>query len=370
MATLAVDASGMLLSPSRTSPPPAAPGWPQAAAGTFFPGPFRITSSIVGPDGKIQVVEDLRYQSHRSADRHPERPERLVAVGQALAHFEHAIERMSPRPAEPDEILRIHSPDQLARIEEAARLAPGRLDPDTYVCRESFDVARLAAGGTVDLARSIARGGARCGFAAVRPPGHHAETDRAMGFCLFNNVAIAARALQADGVGQADDSRLGRPSRQRDATLLRGRIPSAALRLDPPISRTTPAPATLGEIGLASRSGCHGQRSNAGRLRGPDEYDGCDAADRGSRSLDSSEPEMILVSCGFDAHRDDPLAAMEVSEAGLPGADRRSSAGLADELCESRLMFVLEGGYAVSGLVEGTRALLAGITLSRWWKTW
>jgi acetoin utilization deacetylase AcuC-like enzyme len=311
----------------------------------------------VGPDGKIQVVEDLRYQSHRSADRHPERPERLVAVGQALAHFEHAIERMSPRPAEPDEILRIHSRDLLARVEEAARLAPGRLDPDTYVCRESFDVARLAAGGTVDLARSIARGDAQCGLAAVRPPGHHAETDRAMGFCLFNNVAIAARALQAEGFDKL---------MILDWDVHHGNGTQHSFEDDPSVlyisTHQFPYYPGTGDAGEAGSGRGAGATVNVPMPAGCGDHEYVGVMRRIVAPVARQfRPEMILVSCGFDAHRDDPLASMEVSEAGF----REMTAiirGLANELCDSRLLFVLEGGYAVSGLIEGTRALLTGLT--------
>ena len=97
----------------------------------------------------------------------------------------------------------MHGAAHLAQVAQAARRAPGHLDPDTYVSAASLEVARLAAGGAIDLARAVARGELHTGLAAVRPPGHHAEAGRPMGFCLFNNVAIAARALQAeDGVGR------------------------------------------------------------------------------------------------------------------------------------------------------------------------
>ncbi len=317
----------------------------------------RVTSSIVGHTGKIQIVEDERYQAHRSLDAHPERPERLVAVGRALAEFEGAIERLSPRPAEADEILRIHSRDQLARVEDAARAGSGRLDPDTYVCRESFEVARLAAGAAIDLALEIAEGNASYGFAAVRPPGHHAEIDRAMGFCLFNNVAIAARALQASGVGKL---------MILDWDVHHGNGTQQSFEEDPSVLYVSthqypfyPGTGDAREIGHGRGEGATvnvPMPAGCGDL----EYDGV------MRRIvapvaQQFGPEMILVSCGFDAHRDDPLASMELGEAGFRAMTEQIR-GLADALCQSRLMFVLEGGYAVSGLIDGTRALLTGLT--------
>ena len=311
----------------------------------------------MGHTGKIHVVEDARYQTHRSLGPHPERPERLIAVGRAIAEFEGVIERLPARPATADEILRVHSRDHLARIEDASCGGAERLDPDTYVCRESFEVARLAAGGTVDLARSIALGNASYGLAAVRPPGHHAEVDRAMGFCLFNNVAIAARALQADGVGKL---------MILDWDVHHGNGTQHCFEEDPSVLYVSthqfphyPGTGDAGEIGRARGAGATvniPMPAGCGNL----EYVGVMRRIVAPVARQFG-PEMILVSCGFDTHRDDPLASMEVSESGFRALTDLIR-GLADELCESRLIFVLEGGYAVSGLVEGTRALLSGLS--------
>src|SRR5262245_15577104 len=151
-----------------------------------------------------KLTADPRYAAHEGPAGHPERPERISAVGAAVDAFGDALARRAPRPAELDELLAVHERShveqvrraaaQVARSESEASLA--QLDPDTFVGRASYGVALLAAGGCVDLALRVATGATRAGFAAVRPPGHHAEGDRAMGFCLFNNAAIAARAVQ------------------------------------------------------------------------------------------------------------------------------------------------------------------------------
>ncbi|MFP6629376.1 MAG: histone deacetylase [Myxococcota bacterium] len=309
----------------------------------------------MGQLGKILVVADPRYQDHQGPDGHPERPERLLAVEEALSEFEDAIERRSPRAAEAHEIQRVHGREHWARVEQSADLPPSRLDPDTYTCRESFEVARLAAGGTLDLACSIAAGEATCGIAAVRPPGHHAEADRAMGFCLFNNVAIAARALQAE---HGLDKLL-----ILDWDVHHGNGTQHSFEDDPSVlyasTHQFPYYPGTGDFGEAGTGRGLGTTLNIPMPAGcgDAEYVGALARLLVPVAL-QYQPQMILVSCGFDAHRDDPLASMDVTEAGYR-AMTQIVRSLADETCDGRILFVLEGGYASSGLLEGSRAVLA-----------
>ena len=313
---------------------------------------------MMGQSAKIQVVSDPRYQDHRGPDGHPERPDRLVAVSQALRAFESVIDHRAPRAAERDEILRVHGREHWSRIQETAGMDAVRLDADTYACRESFDVARLAAGGTIDLARSVANGEATCGIAAVRPPGHHAENDRAMGFCLFNNVAIAARALQAEcGLDKI---------LILDWDVHHGNGTQHTFEADPSVLYVSthqfpyyPGTGDFGETGFGRGEGTTVNVPMAAGC-GDTEYVGV------LRRIlvpvaRQFQPELILVSCGFDAHRDDPLASMEVTGDGYQ-AMTRIVRELADELCRSRLVFVLEGGYSPSSLIEGTSAVIRGMT--------
>jgi acetoin utilization deacetylase AcuC-like enzyme len=308
----------------------------------------------MGQPGKILVVSDPRYQDHRGPDGHPERPERLLAVEEALSEFEDLIERRAPRAAEADEIQRVHGREHWSRIEKSAGFPHTRLDPDTYACRESFEVARLAAGGTADLARSIAEGDASCGIAAVRPPGHHAEADRAMGFCLFNNVAVAARALQAE-CGLEKLLIL-------DWDVHHGNGTQHSFEDDPSVlyvsTHQFPYYPGTGDFGEAGTGRGLGTTVNVPMPAGcgDEEYVGAMARLLVPVAL-HYQPQMILVSCGFDAHRDDPLASMDVT-----GAGYRAMTGivrsLAEELCGGRVLFVLEGGYAASSLIDGTRAVV------------
>ena len=303
------------------------------------------------------VVEDARFRHHLAPSGHPERPERLVAVARAVAAREAELRRLTPREADDTELLRVHPARHLASIREAVRQAPAQLDPDTYVSAESLSVARLAAGASVDLARAVARGEVPSGLAAVRPPGHHAEADRAMGFCLFNNVAVAARALQA----QDDVERIlildwdvhhGNGTqhlfeRERDVLYFSthqypyypgtGAFHEAGCDEGLGATVNVPLPAGCGDGEYLAV---------ARRLLAP--------VARGFR------PDLILVSCGFDAHHSDPLASMQLSGRGFLELARIVRA-LADDLCGGRMALVLEGGYAAQGLEEGTAAVLQAL---------
>lgn len=302
----------------------------------------------------VGVIEDSRFREHRAPSGHPERPERLTAVHEAIAERADALLRRTPRAAEDDELLRVHDRAHLEHVKAAVARAPARLDADTYVSAESLAVARLAAGSAVDLALDVASGALRSGFAAVRPPGHHAEPDRAMGFCLFNNVAVAARALQQ----QAGMSRI----LIVDWDVHHGNGTQTYFEDDPSVlffsTHQFPYYPGTGAATECGRGRGEGETVNVPlpAACGDAEYLGAfqrllvPVAQR-------YRPEMILLSAGFDAHHEDPLASMDVTERGFRGMAsivRR----LADELCGGRVAAVLEGGYAAASLREGTRALL------------
>jgi acetoin utilization deacetylase AcuC-like enzyme len=303
------------------------------------------------------VVEDPRYGQHRGPAGHPERPERLKAVHAALAARASELEALEPRRASDEEILRVHSAEHLRNVAGAAARAPAQLDPDTYVSPESLEVALLAAGASVDLALRVARGQADCAFAAVRPPGHHAESMRAMGFCLFNNVAIATRALQAEaGVERV---------LVLDWDVHHGNGTQHSFEEDPTVlyvsTHQFPYYPGTGDFAEAGRGPGEGATLNVPLPAGCGDEEYLGAVQRlVAPAARAFEPEMLLVSCGFDAHADDPLAAMSVSEQGYRGMAQVVRA-LADDLCGGRLVFVLEGGYALSGLEQGTRAVLDAV---------
>jgi len=260
------------------------------------------------------VVEDPRYRDHRGPAGHPERPDRLAAVADAIAPRRGELTQIAPRAATADEILRIHSATHLEHVEAACRQAPAHLAPDTFVAPASYEVGLLAAGGSIELVHAVAAGRVHAGIASVRPPGHHAEANRAMGFCLFNNVAIAARALQAaDGIERI---------LILDWDVHHGNGTQHSFEDDPSIlyfsTHQYPYYPGTGSAGEAGSGRGVGATLNVPMPAGcgDDEYVGVFQrilvpATRAFR------PDFVLVSCGFDAHRDDPLASMQVTGAGF-----------------------------------------------------
>ena len=305
----------------------------------------------------LEIVEDGRYQSHRGPDGHPERPERLVAVGEAIDAFRGDFDIVTPREADPDEILRAHATNMVDALAATRELPPGQIDADTYHTPSSFDVARLAAGGCIDLARRVLGGQVARGLAAVRPPGHHAETARAMGFCLFNNVAVAVRALQAEG---------GEPRIVIfDWDVHHGNGTQHLFEDDPTVlyisTHQFPFYPGTGDFGEAGEDRGFGTTLNIPMPEGCGDAEYLGVVERlVVPATMGFAPDLILVSCGFDAHADDPLASMELSRNGFR-AMARVMRSLADTLCEGKIVHILEGGYALSGVREGTQAVLESL---------
>ena len=309
------------------------------------------------PETRVLVIDDRRYLEHEAPAGHPERPERLAAVGAALEAFESGIRRQLPEPADPAAILRIHAREHLETVRAACAEGRGNLDADTYVSSASFDTALLASGGAVQMARQVARGEASAGFAIVRPPGHHAEHARAMGFCLFNNVAIATRVLQ-------EEEGLERIL-VVDWDVHHGNGTQHSFEEDPSVlfvsTHQFPFYPGTGDFRESGRGAGEGATLNIPMPAGcgDAEYAGVFQRLLVPAAL-AFRPEIILVSCGFDAHRADPLASMEISADGFLQMTRTLRA-LAETVCGGRIGFVLEGGYAPTSLHEGTTSLLRGL---------
>jgi acetoin utilization deacetylase AcuC-like enzyme len=310
------------------------------------------------PNPIVQVVADARFQSHRGPGGHPERPERLVALGETIDEFRDQIDLAEPRAADAEEILRVHDARLLTFLESTREQPLGKIDSDTYVGPLSYDVACLAAGSCVDLARRVLRGEVARGLAAVRPPGHHAESDRSMGFCLFNNVAIAVRAIQAEEGAQRIlifdwDVHHGNGTQHifesdRDVLYIS--------------THQFPFYPGTGDFGEAGSDAGVGSTINIPMPPGCGDSEFIGVLQRiVVPAAIAFDPDLILMSCGFDAHRDDPLASMEIS---LDGYRAMSTImrSLADTLCGGRIVFILEGGYSLAGVREGGRAVLESLT--------
>lgn len=306
----------------------------------------------------IEIIDDARYRSHQGPEGHPERPERMVAIGEAIDAFRDRTRIVLPREATEEEILRVHERRMLKVLESTRGQSSGQIDADTYFTPASFDVACLAAGGTVDLALRVLSGKVARGLAAVRPPGHHAEPSRSMGFCLLNNVAIAVRALQAEG------------SSPRilifDWDVHHGNGTQQCFESDPNVlyisTHQFPFYPGTGDFSEDGEGRGRGTTLNIPMPAGCGDAEYIGVVERlVVPAALGFAPDIILVSCGFDAHRDDPLASMQVSLEGYR-AMASTMRSLADMLCDGRLVHVLEGGYALSGIREGARAVLESLT--------
>lgn len=296
-------------------------------------------------DSPPLLVRARRFREHVPEGSHPECPERLDAIDRALEPIAGELREVELRPASDEEILRAHARAHLdSLLAIAGRNA--RIDADTYSSPLSLEIARLAAGSLIDASLAVARGEAPSAFAALRPPGHHAERNRAMGFCLLNHVAIAAHALRRE----AGLERIAIV----DWDVHHGNGTQQLFDEDPDTLYVSthqypfyPGTGALEEIGLGRAAG------STVNLPLPS---GCGDAEYGQvfddvivPVLREFRPELILVSAGFDAHERDPLASMKVSTRayGLFAARLRI---VAEETCRGRLVVALEGGYALDAL--------------------
>jgi acetoin utilization deacetylase AcuC-like enzyme len=297
----------------------------------------------------VGLVMDPRFEQHDTGPAHPERPERLQSIRRELQATGLADRTQAVSLTRCDEALmaRVHDPEHIRRVESACSAGQHLLDAmDTAVSRDSYEIARLAAGSLVGLCDAVARGELARGFAAVRPPGHHAERDLAMGFCLFNNVAIAARHLNQD----TDCSRV----LIVDWDVHHGNGTQHIFEEDPRVFY-----ASIHQWPLYPGTGARTERgSGAGEgttLNCPLDPGSGDAEFlRALReeiipAAESFGPDFVLISAGFDAHRADPLANLEVTTEAYADATA-ALCELADRRAGGRLVSVLEGGYDLEAL--------------------
>lgn len=301
--------------------------------------------------GRTGFVYHPDFLEHDMGPGHPESPDRLRAI---VAHLEAAgvlnrLVRIEPRAASDEWITLVHTPAYVAKLKARAPVT-GRvsLDPDTALSPGSMPAAYLAAGGALAAADAIMAGEVEHAFCAVRPPGHHAEADRAMGFCLFNNVAIAAKYVQRrHGVGRVLIV---------DWDVHHGNGTQHAFYDDPAVLffSTHQFPHYPG-TGRASERGigtAEGLTVNVPMDPGQGDAEYCEIFEQVLQpAADAFKPEFVLISAGFDAHRDDPLAGMALTEDGY-GRLTELVCGLARRHARGRVLSCLEGGYNLKALAR------------------
>ena len=308
---------------------------------------------------ELLLVDDARFDAHAARGYHPERPERLIAARQAIAKSGATFKRVDARAATDDELARVHEPKF---IESLAKLRgeEGHLDPDTYIACGSVDAAKLAAGGLVALVDAMLDREVSKGVALLRPPGHHARPARAMGFCLLNNIAIAAAHARARGIDRV---------LVVDWDVHHGNGTQEMFYRDPSVLYVSthqfpfyPGTGDADEIGEGDG---RGYTVNVPLTAGGDDGVYRSAFERVILPVaEAFAPELVLVSAGFDAAARDPLAEMELS-ADAFGWMARALADVAAKSAKGRIALVLEGGYDLVALESGLTCAIDGMTAAR-----
>jgi acetoin utilization deacetylase AcuC-like enzyme len=299
------------------------------------------------------IVVDKRYMEHDPGRGHPERPERIGVFLSGVLDRPDVV-RIEPRAATADEIMLVHGEGHFVAVERTQAMERFAFDADTPVSSRSFDAACLAAGGVLSLLDAVMAGRLKRGFAFVRPPGHHAERERAMGFCLFNNVAIGAAYLRA------------RHGLERvlivDWDVHHGNGTQRMFEGDPGVLYASthrypfyPGTGGLDEVGTRDGAGFTVNIPFVGGF-GDAEYLEAFRAVIEPIALEYA-PQLVLVSAGFDPHQRDPLGGMEVTERGF-AAMTRSLLGVAEQVAGGRCVAVLEGGYDLRAIRDSASAVL------------
>jgi acetoin utilization deacetylase AcuC-like enzyme len=301
----------------------------------------------------LTIFTSDRFADHLNPPGHPERLERAEVMQVVASEFrQQGGDVREPRPATEAELARVHDREYISLISETAGRATA-LDADTFTSPDSYDVARLAAGAAIECVEHVLAGGGARALAMVRPPGHHAERNRAMGFCLFNNIAIAAAHARAQGVERVAIV---------DYDVHHGNGTQWTFYDDPSVLFISshqypyyPGTGAATEIGTGRGAGF--------TINLPMDAGGSDADFEVAYNaiafpvLRQFQPELILVSAGFDALDNDPLGGMRLTAnqfARLTAAITE----IAEECCDGRVAAISEGGYDLGGFASCLRTVI------------
>jgi acetoin utilization deacetylase AcuC-like enzyme len=306
------------------------------------------------PDGSSAILFTDPWFLRHETGSHPECPERLRRVWAHLTEtgLDQRFDRGAVVPATPEEIGRVHDADYISQVEEWARAGGGRVEVDTLMSGDSYDAAVRAAGAAVAAVEDVISGAHRRALCLVRPPGHHALFDSPMGFCLFNNVAVAARhAVEKLKLARVliVDWDVHHGNGTQDAFYSDGRVHFFSVHRAPFYPGTGDADETGTGPGL-------GAISNLPLKFGISRHEFLEGFQTVlERAASRARPELILLSAGFDAHRADPVGSL-----GLENEDfvtlTQIVAQCADHYCGGKIVSLLEGGYNLDVLPESVQA--------------
>ncbi|MCC6705197.1 MAG: histone deacetylase [Thermomicrobiales bacterium] len=307
------------------------------------------------PLKKTALVWSDAFLGHDTG-QHVETPNRAVAIREALRSPAVKAERpyVSVQPVSLELLERTHDPRFIAELHRFGAAGGGWVDGDTWLGPDSLEVASLSAGAAVEATRAVIEGRATRAFALGRPPGHHATRDRSMGFCLYNNVAVAANAAHAAGIERIAivDWDLHHGNGTQDIFYDRRDVLFCSIHE----AGNYPGSGWPHELGNERGEGftlnvpLRPGAGDAAMLRAIDEIF--------TPAIEAYGPELIMISAGFDAHHLDPLGNLQATELGFAQmADRICQ--LAEHYCENRVVAVLEGGYDVRALARSTAAVIS-----------
>ena len=301
------------------------------------------------------LVYHAAYQNHLTGPGHPERPERCLAVIGALREsgLETRLAKIQPRAATDEELLLCHTPEHLRVVKRDVESGHDSLSTgDTAICPRSLEIARLAAGGVLSALDALMQAKIRNAFCVVRPPGHHATPDRGMGFCLFNNLAIAARyAQRKHKIGKVliADWDVHHGNGTQDIFYQDGSVFVFNTHQSP----WYPGTGRVDETGAGKGSGCilncpfpagSGRKEILGAFK-----------DKLLPAANKFKPELVMISAGFDSRLGDPLGKFQLADDDFSDLTALMLE-IAKQHAEGRLISVLEGGYNLSGLGSAAAA--------------
>jgi len=302
------------------------------------------------------IVKDERYMDHMANVYHPESHSRLEVIYRMLQEpdMRGKFAEIRPRMANREELELIHGPRYIQLVASTADKGYTMLDPDTYACAKSYETAKLAAGGVLAAVDEVLGDNVDNAFAFIRPPGHHAETNRAMGFCLFNNVAIAAAyAIQKHKIQKALIV---------DWDLHHGNGTQHSFEARPDVlyfsTHQSPYYPGTGYVNETGTGEGKGFTVNVPLAPGPGDGEFMKIFEEILEPIALEyKPDLVFVSAGFDIYYEDPLGGMQVTPAGFANL-ARIILELAQKACQGKVVFLLEGGYHLEGLRDSVREVL------------